>query len=101
MNIRGVSAIMGVIIMVAITVAIATVVLVYVNQLNEVTVLQGELKEFSHIEVNKYKLVLGNHTKTVLVGSNDPAYLKIGNYYIITLDWRDYIQTVVEIDENI
>ena len=102
-NNKGVSAVIGVILMVAITVAIAGTVFVYVSQLETNNLAkEGTYKgnltklEFKHDDI----FLLTLDSKNITVRVSDVNALVVGNYYLITVDGNGNISRVVEIVES-
>ena len=98
MNNKGISAVVGVILMVAITVAIATTVYVYVSdvavdhkntiEINEVlTNISIEYKYTDYKRLEYCHLTFGNDTYRLQ--NNDFKWI-VGNTYNIKLDYNDY-----------
>jgi len=110
MNNKGVSAVVGVILMVAITAAITCIVYLFAsNRLIDVDYpdyISGNLTSIQHINENKYLFTLDNDSY-ILTFDVLPLYTQysftIDNFYMLrirydTIDHNIYIEWVVEIN---
>lgn len=108
MNNKAFSALLGVIILVAITIAIASVVYVYVNnmridapeQLEQPEYISGNLTNIQYSSENKYLITLDNDS--YIVGFAEISYdfysFTIGDYYTIRLSPENIATLVIEVN---
>ena len=111
MNNKGVSAVVGVILMVAITVGIACTVYVYVNDVlidvenEQLEYISGNLTNIQHLNENNFFIMLDNDSYILTFDKYEYTQYSftIDNFYMFRVDYsfadgNTYIRWVVEIN---